>query len=32
MLRRTRWPYQTAFALGYFFLLAYVSSIFAKYF
>ena len=32
MLRPTRWPYQTAFALGYFFLLAYVSSIFAKYF
>lgn len=31
-LRRTRWPYQTAFALGYFFLLAYVFSIFARYF
>jgi hypothetical protein len=31
-LRRTRWPYQTAFALGYFFLLAYVFSIFARYY
>lgn len=31
-LRRTRWPYQAAFALGYLFLLAYVFTIFAKYF
>ncbi|MDQ0798749.1 hypothetical protein [Arthrobacter sp. SLBN-112] len=31
-LRRTRWPYQTAFALGYFFLVAYVFTIFARYF
>jgi hypothetical protein len=30
--RRTRWPYQTAFALGYVLLLAYVASIFAIYF
>lgn len=31
-LRRTRWPYQTAFAMGYAFLLAYVLSIFPTYF
>lgn len=31
-LRRTRWPYQTAFALGYFFLVAYVFTIFGRYF
>ncbi|MDT0195547.1 hypothetical protein Q9R30_09285 [Arthrobacter sp. AB6] len=31
-LRRTRWPYQTAFALGYVLLLAYVASIFGMYF
>lgn len=31
-LRRTRWPYQTAFALGYFFLVLYVFTIFARYF
>jgi hypothetical protein len=31
-LRRTRWPYQTAFALGYVLLLAYVATIFGMYF
>ena len=31
-LRRTRWPYQTAFAFGYALLLAYVASIFGMYF
>lgn len=31
-LRRTRWPYQTAYALGYSLLLAYVATIFGMYF
>lgn len=31
-LRRTRWPYQTAFALGYVLLLVYVATIFGMYF
>jgi uncharacterized membrane protein YfbV (UPF0208 family) len=31
-LRRTRWPYQTLFAVGYLMLLAYVMSVFRFYF